>query len=69
MMKIEIEVAHKIGDIVFLITDPEQMERMVLGYTLRKTNVFYELVQGVNNSVHYEDEIASEKDILKLTTN
>jgi hypothetical protein len=59
--KIELpEIKHKRGDIVFLITDELQSERMVLGYLIRE-HVEYELVLGAIVTYHTDIEIATAK--------
>ncbi len=54
------------GQIVFLITDAEQLERMVtvIQVTADK-GIIYQLSCGSQTSWHYDVEIASCKDIAK----
>ena len=40
----------KIQDVVYLKTDPEQLERIVYSITIYPTHVIYSLVQGANTS-------------------
>lgn len=54
-----------LGDIVFLKTCPEQLERMVTGITFRPNGAVYMISIGSNESNHYEIEISSEKNLLK----
>lgn len=54
-----------IEDIVYLRTDPEQLERLVTGINLRKSGVMYLLSCGTNDSLHYGFEIAKERDVIK----
>lgn len=54
-----------LGQIVYLKTDPEQRERIVTGITQRPGTILYHLSVADFESVHYEIEITTEKDILK----
>lgn len=60
---------HKIGDIVYLITDTEQKDHIVVGILIRPTGIEYELCIGSNRHWHYDIEISIEKDVLKSVTN
>ena len=61
-----IKTKYNIGQIVYLITDEEQLGRMVTSIVVLQENVYsYVLKFGVNESQHFEIEISSEKDILK----
>lgn len=60
-----IESDFEFGDIVFLKTDPDQLERQITGYIQRPNSIAYELSCGVETSIHYEFEITKEIDILK----
>ena len=51
----------KIGEIVFLITDPEQSERIVTGYTVRPNTICYYVSYVGLETVHYDIEIATTK--------
>lgn len=53
------------GDTVYLVTDPEQMPRIIVAYKVYKQGeIMYELNQGINSSMHYEFEITTERNIL-----
>lgn len=54
----------KIGDIVYLHTDPEQLERMVYSYTINNREVLYNLTQSTTTSGHFDFEISTEKKIV-----
>ena len=55
-----------IGDTVYLITDSEQLERIVIGINLRpQYAVTYNIVCGTVESWHYAIELSSEIDIQK----
>ena len=43
----------KIQDVVYLKTDPEQLERIVYSITIYPSHVIYSLVQGNNTSGHF----------------
>lgn len=54
------------GQIVFLITDPEQAERIITAILVSANNgISYQLSLGTQSSYHYDCEIASDKDIVK----
>ena len=52
---------YKIEEIVFLITDNEQHQRMVTAIKITKNSLIYCLACGVNESWHYDYEIAPVK--------
>lgn len=57
---------YGLGDIVFLKTDPEQLERMIIGVTFKCTgSLTYQLVCGTTDTDHYEIELSPKKDLLK----
>lgn len=60
-----IETAFDIGEIVFLITDEEQAERMVTRIYVNPNGVCYELSYGMATSTHFEMEMSRSKDIHK----
>ena len=55
--------AFKIQDVVYLKTDPEQLERIVYSITIYPTHVIYSLVQGSNTSGHFAFEISDTKSV------
>lgn len=55
----------ELGNIVYLKTDPEQSERMIVQYQVRPGAIIYQLNKGEFESWHYEIEFSKEKDILK----
>lgn len=59
----------KIGDIVFLKTDPDQRARIVIGIFIRPNGKSYYLSCGVEESFHYEIEMSTEPDIVFKTGN
>lgn len=58
-----------IGQMVYLKTDPEQPQRMVTGFVIRKNIILYELCSGTVDTTHYDFEISVEKDVLITTNN
>ena len=56
-----LKFAFEIGQIVYSVTDPEQNARMITGYTIRKTVVYY-LATFVDSERQFEDyELTIEK--------
>jgi hypothetical protein len=54
------------GQIVFLITDSEQSERIITAIQISANNgITYQLGCGSLTSWHYECEMACDKDIVK----
>ena len=49
---------------VFLITDSEQLTRIITGIQISNNGILYRLACGVNDSWHFEYEIAEEKNYL-----
>lgn len=63
---INVPVDYVQGDVVFLITDPEQLKRIITGILLKPGKlVMYELSCCEDISYHYSFEITNEKDILQ----
>lgn len=63
-MKITREFKYGIGQIVYLRTDVEQLERIVIGYMILMGFAQYILMQGVDQSNHFEYEITQTRNIL-----
>lgn len=55
-----------IGQIVYLITDGNQLDRMVVQITISSDGISYNLACGSESSWHYEIEISIDKDELKV---
>jgi hypothetical protein len=64
-----IDNKYSIGDIVYLKTDKEQLERMVTGVCQKPLSVIYEIASGTSTNWAYEVEMSIEKNILIATTN
>ena len=54
-------IEYEYGDLVYLKTDPEQLQRMITGYTNRNGHITYELSLGIQTSWHVGIEISTEK--------
>jgi hypothetical protein len=63
-----IENKYEIGDMVYLITDKEQLSRIVFGLTVYATGeCLYKLACGTQISEHYSFELSLEENTeLKL---
>lgn len=59
---------YEIGELVYLKTDPEQLQRMVICLIVNKYDMLYELQSGTTSSRHYDFEIDKEKNVLINTT-
>ncbi len=59
----------KIGQSVYLKTDPEQFERIVFGIYVQQSGLIYELACGEKTSKHFDFEITSEINELKKIDN
>lgn len=66
-----IETKYNIGQIVYLITDVDQIDRMVTSITVNpKNSIVYSLSCGTACTSHYEMELSEIKDLVKsLTSN
>ena len=62
----EFKSKYGIGELVYLKTDLEQLERLITGVKFNANGIVYTLQQGVYESTHYEIEISYEKDVLKM---
>jgi len=58
---------YDFGDIVYLKTDPEQLERMVTGFTVRPNNTVMLLLTTSDSeeTSHFEWEVSINKNITK----
>ena len=64
--KVEINVCFKIGQSVYLTTDPEQFERLVTGYMIEKDTIRYQVSMGSDVGYHADYELSGERDELKI---
>lgn len=63
-MEIKINIKFNLEEIVFLITDSEQLPRIVTGIQIYKNGVLYRLANGTNESWHYDYEMGTDKNFL-----
>lgn len=63
-----IDNKYEIGDTVYLITDKEQMARLVYSFIVYRNEILYTLATGITNSNHYDFEITDTKNILADVT-
>jgi hypothetical protein len=49
------------GDIVYLITDAEQLPRIVVSVHFSATGIWYSVMAGIYESEHSPEELTSEK--------
>lgn len=59
-----VEIEFEIGDIVYLKTDRDQLQRMVVGISLRQSGLSYALACGTAEAYHFDIEISKEANIL-----
>lgn len=66
----KITTKYDIQDDVYLVTDNEQLQRIITAITIQPNNlIIYSLVCGTETSEHYEFEISEKPDIIKRTSN
>lgn len=60
-----IDNKYSIGEVVYLITDDEQLPRMVSAISVRSGGyICYELMQGTTDSWHIEAEMSRKKQLV-----
>ena len=64
-----LDTKYKFGDSVYLITDTEQLKRLVTGFNVRITGIVYLLSCGAVDSCHYDFEITENINVIMTTTN
>lgn len=70
MAKLCVDIEFEIGEIVYLITDCDQHERIVTGIIIRPNNqVIYNVSFGSSETGHYGIELSGQRDIKKATSN
>ena len=63
----KLDIRFQIEQVVYLITDPDQRERVVSGIHIKKGHIVYELVfSDLNPTYHYDYEISTSRDQLKM---
>jgi len=55
---INIDNKFDFGQIVYIITDKEQLPRMITAITLTKKDIIYECFAGTIQSKHYDYELS-----------
>ena len=61
-----IENKYEIGQTVYLITDEDQLPRIIMAIIIENCGVMYEMINTTTTSRHYDFEISDEKH-LQLT--
>lgn len=64
-MSFMVESKFNLNDLVYLVTDSDQKERIVTGILLIHNSIRYRICCGDNETWHYEPEMSAEKDVLK----
>lgn len=60
----------KLGEMVYLVTDPEQMVRIIVALQVTVDGgLLYKLAIGMSEQWHYEAEMSREKDVILATQN
>ena len=59
------KLKYNIGQLVFLITDEDQKERIIVEILLSNKDAQYKLKCGIEESWHYEIEMINEKNVVK----
>lgn len=59
---------NKLGDLVYLRTDKDQLPRIITAIIIRPTGTCYELSQGTVTSNHYDFEFSTDRDVLLKTS-
>lgn len=54
----------EIGQIVYLKTDEDQLQRIITSIQVNKYDIIYTLTCGVTSSGHYDYEISDKKNVL-----
>jgi hypothetical protein len=64
----EFIVKYKIGQLVYLRNDNQQIGRFVTGIIIRQTGISYGLSCNSDESWHYDFEISKTRDLVKSFT-
>lgn len=59
-----IENKYNIGEKVFLVTDSDQLERLVTAIQISPNNLLYRLINNITETWHFEFEISKEKNFV-----
>jgi hypothetical protein len=60
-----ITTKYDIGSLVYLVTDSEQLDRMITGIKINPSGLVYTLAEGTNETFHYEIELSDKRNIIK----
>jgi hypothetical protein len=63
-MAMKINNKYHLGQKVFLVTDSDQLERMVTVIGVRPQQLTYTLACGSESTEHFEEEIADERRVI-----
>ena len=64
-----IENKFEIGQTVYLVTDSDQLPRLVYGFEITQGSIIYMLCIGTITSNHFDFEISEQENIISKTTN
>jgi len=65
LKKIKSVIEHwPLGGFVYLKHDPEQLKRMIVGFTVFEKDLLYSLKVGENDSEHYDYELDFEPNVI-----
>lgn len=59
-----IDEKFEMGELVYLKTDPDQLPRLVTGYTIRPNSIIYYISSGEMETSHYDIEITVEQSFM-----
>jgi hypothetical protein len=66
----KINTKYNIEDSVYLVTDAEQSERIIISITILPNSlIVYSVMCGTESSEHYEFELCENIDVIKKTSN
>lgn len=63
-MAMVIDNRYEIGDMVYLVTDPDQLLRIVTSLRVTKCDIIYTLSCGPSNCDAYDYEMSAEKSLI-----
>ena len=63
--EMRIDTKYDIGQLVFLKTDSEQHQRIIIQITINQLGLQYNLRCGTEDSWHFDFEFTTEQDVLK----
>lgn len=62
----DVKPSFKIGDLVYIVTDSDQNQRIVTGIMIRNGLITYAISLGSNESYYYDFEVCYDRDVLKI---